>query len=636
MRCQLCPLAGIKISHPCSDTRSDPLIFCNAFIHLLLEQSQAALHNDVLQDGARRDHDTTAEVDRTSDGQVVKLKDLGDGSNAGLEAGDLLEVAAELDERSRAETVRQVLTGKKRLRGTTDSGLELDDAQVRLALVVGRDALAVGDDLHGKLVVLDHTLDGTDVHPDVVGVEVLELLNRLELVHVLLGHLSNFEQTSLALVVNDGTTLDISLGLVRQLHDVLSLGLNHVLQDVQVNDSAQVVGVGQEDDLNAALKQLVENTRVVERLEDVTVTWRVPVGDLGVGVLRGRKERVLQHTRVLGLVEGHDVDVVALVLLDDVGSVGVGVEGVHEEERHVDIVGAVQVLDLADGKVKEGHALTDLDDGLGANAAHGSTETTVELEHGKLVQEVNRLSVAQAVVVHDLLRLRRGDARPVDLVALGLVVQVTAEEGEEVVHLSLETLLLVRVLDGVSCTEIGGHHSPQRSNRPLRDLPCATATCRGASQQSHRRRWRAVEGLMGVYCVQRRLVILEGTSGTSYAGLCRAVRRTSDVKRLTGEDANVELSLGESDESTLARPRRAVSGGLYLQSPANEGSLRAAAPRSPSSTSSQGHVPWLASYFPALHLIACRQTAGLFETVEATIAEKQAVPKPIFSNCEPI
>jgi hypothetical protein len=31
-----------------------------------------------------------------------------------------------------------------------------------------------GDDLHGQLVVLNITLDSTMVHPDVVGVEVLE------------------------------------------------------------------------------------------------------------------------------------------------------------------------------------------------------------------------------------------------------------------------------------------------------------------------------------------------------------------------------------------------------------------------------------------------------------------------------
>lgn len=74
-----------------------------------------------------------------------------------------------------------------------------------------------------------------------------------------------------------------------------------------------------------------------------------------------------------------------------------------------------------------------------------------------------------------------------------------------------------------------------------------------------------VEGLVGVYCVRRRLLVcvscsrrtasspqkvLEGTRGTSSAGCCRAVRRTSDVKRLAGEGANVEL-VGEVDEDVM-------------------------------------------------------------------------------------
>jgi hypothetical protein len=57
----------------------------------------------------------------------------------------------------------------------------------------------------------------------------------------------------------------------------------------------------------------------------------------------------VQH---LGLVEGEDVNVVTLVLLDDVCRVLVGVEGVHQDEGDVDVVGAVEELDLTDGQVE--------------------------------------------------------------------------------------------------------------------------------------------------------------------------------------------------------------------------------------------------------------------------------------------
>ena len=154
----------------------------------------------------------------------------------------------------------QVLTGKKRLTGNVDTVgvLEVTGWQHRqrsragrwlvgLALLISGDGLLVGNDLHLELVLLNNTLDSLDVHPDVVGVEVLELLDGLELVDVLLGDLSDFQQADLALGVNDGTTLDIGLGLVGQLHDVLSLGVNHVLQDAEIDNSAEVVSIGKED-----------------------------------------------------------------------------------------------------------------------------------------------------------------------------------------------------------------------------------------------------------------------------------------------------------------------------------------------------------------------------------------------------
>ena len=51
-------------------------------------------------------------------------------------------------------------------------------------------------------------------------------------------------------------------------------------------------------------------------------------------------------------------------------------------------------LDLADGEVEEGHALADLDRGLGRAAhAHGRAETAIELENGDLVEDGRVLGV---------------------------------------------------------------------------------------------------------------------------------------------------------------------------------------------------------------------------------------------------
>jgi len=99
-----------------------------------------------------------------------------------------------------------------------------------------------------------------------------------------------------------------------------------------------------------------------------------------------RKEGILEDTREARLVEGHDVDAVALVLLDDVGGVVVGVEGVHQDERYVDVVCAIEVLDLADGEVEEGHAITNFNDGFRANTTHRCTKTTVELDNSELLE----------------------------------------------------------------------------------------------------------------------------------------------------------------------------------------------------------------------------------------------------------
>ena len=149
------------------------------------------------------------------------------------------------------------------------------------------------------------------------------------------------------------------------------------------------------------------------------------------------------------MVEGEDVNVVALVLLDDVAGIFVGVERIHQDEGHIDIVCAVEIFDLADGQVEERHAVSNLNDGFGTNTTHRCTESTIQLDDREFVQELDGLRVGQIVVVHHLVCLRRLDAIPCENVALGFVIQVSAEEGEKVVHFSLETFLLFRILHGI-------------------------------------------------------------------------------------------------------------------------------------------------------------------------------------------
>lgn len=100
------------------------------------------------------------------------------------------------------------------------------------------------------------------------------------------------------------------------------------------------------------------------------------------------------------------------VFLNDILGVIVCVERVHENERDIDIIGAVEVLDLSDGQVEERHAITDLDDRLRADAAHGGTQTTIELEHRKLAQESDGLGVCKLIVIDDLVLSRGRNAIP--------------------------------------------------------------------------------------------------------------------------------------------------------------------------------------------------------------------------------
>lgn len=466
----------------------------------MLQDAQIAGNDSILQDRAiwnvnglsvvnnddnsSLQGDVSAKTDVTGDGQVIQLQNLRHVRNSLLEVVDLLEVRAQLDQWVgeavsgwvqlqstvfEEEQVRldqqQVGTGLDRQEsgswhhntmstvemsdGSTNSGFKLQNIDVRGAL---RDGLLVGDDLGLNGIGLHQSLDGTQVDPQVVGVEVLELLDALELLHVLLGHLGNLQQSHLALVVDQGTTLDVSSGLIGQLHEILSTSLDHVVQDLGVNSGTQVVTVRDEQDLSALGQKRVQFARGHQTLEQVTVSWRVPAVQVIVKRVWHRQQGVLENSGETRLVEGSDPDSVALVFLDNLGSVGVRVEGVHQKKRHVSVVLSVQVLNLSHRQVQEGVAVSHLNDGLWAHTAHGRTQATVQLQDGQFGQALGDLlrSLLQGIVLNHLIWRRRLDLVPLQSGAGGLVCQVSSEQGEERVHLALESLLVLLLRDSVS------------------------------------------------------------------------------------------------------------------------------------------------------------------------------------------
>lgn len=124
---------------------------------------------------------------------------------------------------------------------------------------------------------------------------------------------------------------------------------------------AQVIRVGDEEILLAFRDQLVENARVEEGVVQVTVAGRVPILLVRIGTRGARKKCLLEDTRVARLVEGGDAKLLVGILLDDAEGIFVCVEGGHEDEGNVNTVSGVEVFDLADGKVEEGHVVLDLE-----------------------------------------------------------------------------------------------------------------------------------------------------------------------------------------------------------------------------------------------------------------------------------
>ena len=97
-----------------------------------------------------------------------------------------------------------------------------------------------------------------------------------------------------------------------------------------------------------------------QRIVQVAVTRRVPVLLVIFSVLWTGEQGLLEDARITRLIEGSDSELLIGVFLDDAKRVLMRIERGHKDERDIDTLGGVEMLDLAHGKIEESHVVFDL------------------------------------------------------------------------------------------------------------------------------------------------------------------------------------------------------------------------------------------------------------------------------------
>ena len=123
---------------------------------------------------------------------------------------------------------------------------------------------------------------------------------------------------------------------------------------------AEVIRVGHEQVLLSVSDQLIEDTGVQQSVVEISMAGGVPVLLVVVGTMGTWEESLLEDSRISGLVEGGDTKLLVRILLDDSEGVLVGVERSHEDERDIHFIVGVQMFDLTNGQIEEGHIVLDL------------------------------------------------------------------------------------------------------------------------------------------------------------------------------------------------------------------------------------------------------------------------------------
>mmetsp|Transcript_115879 Transcript_115879/g.328408 ORF Transcript_115879/g.328408 Transcript_115879/m.328408 type:complete len:511 (+) Transcript_115879:198-1730(+) len=288
--------------------------------------------------------------------------------------------------------------------------LELE--HLRGLLVPGVHGLGVLHDGQGQgaAVLLELRLEGLEVHPEVVGVEVLVLLGVLELLLVLLGALRRLAQEEAPRrgLAGEVAALLVGVRAPGHLHHEGGLRLGEVREELQVHHGAQVVRVRDEHVLEALRQELLQRAAAEHRRVEVAVPRRAP---LVRGVLRpGRRREVrLRHLRRLVL---HELEVVpraeVRVLREEGEGVGRRGEGVHEQEGEVRLEALAHHLHLLGDEVQERVAARDLQQRLGLVEAHARAEAAVQLQHHRRFQERRVRGHVQLLELGEAVHRREG------------------------------------------------------------------------------------------------------------------------------------------------------------------------------------------------------------------------------------
>lgn len=121
---------------------------------------------------------------------------------------------------------------------------------------------------------------------------------------MLVRHLRNFQQSQLILVLNQSTTFNVGPCFVGYLHDefvLMNFAAQQIVEDIQVNGRAKVIDVGQEAVLTALVDEFLEESRVLERLVEISVTGWVPAAKKSMTIYYSKlqmKKKSLVHVSI--------------------------------------------------------------------------------------------------------------------------------------------------------------------------------------------------------------------------------------------------------------------------------------------------------------------------------------------------